>query len=1398
MKKRFLFVFALLGMLMFTGCTTKDKKSGTLSAPQEITVQSDGNKSLIIFDEVKGADYYNVYINDMSVTVKSNGSGTIQFDASKIIILPQKYTIKVKAGGSKHFDSKFSEEYEYNHTATLDSPIISIDGTTLNWNKVPNAQFYEVLVKTSNPSLEATHRFPTNKFDFSNILTNKGEYVFKVRAISENDEYMPSTYSNQVRYTHTIELTTPHNLTTNYDLDSGEMLLSFVSSENVTSFTMNINGVNYTVEEDELSRHLYPDNFENVYIIKLSSLVRSKNIEIDNSQVLNVSVKANAVGQYYKSSQMSSQIACQFVSVLAAPQISLTPSTTTCKINITATQSNYLSGFAVYLNERKYKTVAKDVTQLELPLSDLAGAGIRVQAISNNNNCYSSKLSAAKYVDNAMEMLGGLDVNFEDGLISWNSVENATKYYVEISNEIYKYAATTPESCIDITDICAPSNYNVRIIAMADGFKQSEKTINIAHLDKLGEVSNISITSIAEITYITFDKVQDCYGYVIYLNDVMVNKLFTTTSININPYIIDANSYKIRVQAINIITPEIEDGEVSDEQVLQNVKTLSAPILSISKEADKYYLNIDVNEAENSMAASYEVWINYVSIGNEAFEDAKIDITSYFENAGQYNFMVKANAIEGNDYIRDSSISSITYTCTKQLDTVTDIKVTELSDEGRYILTFKEQTLAAKYVVTIVKANDAGYNVEFEINNGMADISDYVKANGVYRVYVKAIALQGGFYTDSASSGNPYRLTKGQTLPVVSNVAITKRTGGSSNGEIDITWTGVTNSKGYQVYVYYNNNGVSTLKKSVYVEHSNNPTLNIGSGDHKCLNKEGLYTISIKALGDGERYETSQLVNTPYQYTMQTEADFTRNTVMMYGTTYNYKVTTLDDLKHLLWYHYLYNDDVWMYNTLEYNLKIRCMLDLDALAAQISESFANQVQTLNTNAQKMDLIAKELLRQYPEIAAYELGLTNDFGGQKQAFCLNEERGVYIFRYQDILNKAKDKNVTTNNQVYNEKIDMVDTFDQRSTNYVFAIDTQESIDVTTTEQLFMALQYNKRPNFVGDCEVVKAVYENARFILRNICTDNMDDYQKLLQIYNLLTKTVAYNSIASIGNMNDLIMVEDGSYEKRGNIKQLYLESILYNDLADDGLFTNLNELVGHTASSAALAKTFVVLCSIEGITSIKVDGTSNGQKYSWNKVYVDLAEDGVDGECWYVIDLTSAIKYQISIGPSGSAVNYQAALHKYFLTTDAALNAQATTWHKPMGNATDYKATNTFDYYDYERFNCVYYDKVIVDNKNFKVADDNDAKNALMYAMLKANKRHRVIIDIDAEAYIRSIAGNSTDANALSAVTSKITNTIYESARGTLGGQYNCNVTATIVDAKYIIISVESVNYGKQ
>ncbi|MFQ6723767.1 MAG: hypothetical protein ACLRFE_00345 [Clostridia bacterium] len=1399
MKGKFLFVIALLSVLTITGCKEEEKKMSVLSAPQEVTVQSDGDKSLIIFDEVSNAEYYDIYINDVCVTVKANGTGSIQFDASKIITLPQKYTIKVKAGSSSHFDSEFTEEYEYNHTQDLETPIITLDGTTLNWDKIPNAEFYEISITTFNPTSETIHRFTTNKFDFSNMLTNKGKYQFKVKAVSESGEYISSIYSNQIVYTHALTLQTPTDLKVEYDAYNSEMMLSFITSASVTNFTININNINYTLPQADMNRYFYQEDYENLYVLKLSSFARAKGVAIDNSSVLNVKVKANSESDYLSSSDFSQSIVCQYVNMLATPTISVIPNGDVCQINIEATQAKYLSGFAIYLNELKYKTIDKSISQIELPKEVVENAGIRIQSISNNNNCYSSNLSEVKYFDNSLESLTNPNVSFEDGVLNWTSIENATKYYVEISNEIYRYSNVIDETSIDLSSICLPNKYKAKVIAMAEGKKQGETIVNIDHTYTLKTPTNISTSTIGDKTYLNFDQNdKNAYGYVMYLNNNKIQRLFTSMPIDLTPYINEAKSYKVKVEAINLLNNSILNSPFTEETTIESVKTLSAPKLSFSKDnkTNKYYLHVDVDEREASASIGYQIWINYQQMGEpREFKDEQIDVTSYFINAGQYNFMVKALAID-SPYIKDSNMASETYTCTKQLDIVTDIKVTKLVEESKYFLTFKEQTLAAKYLVQILKEGDNNYKVEFELSHSGAEITSYVVENGVYRVYVKALALKGGLYSDSPSSGNPYKVIKGFTLPVVQNIEVIKLTGVDSRGAVNLTWDKVDNSLGYQVYIYYKNYyKEEILKKSVFVPQADSPTLNIGAGEYLCLNAEGDYDIRINAIGDGEIYENSQIVSKPYWYEMTNKEDFERNKVFMYGNQYSHKVTNIQDFKNLLWYYYLYNDQVRQYNSLEYNLKIYCDLTDDQLytmAKDISDSFAEQIKD-NSKLDKINKIAQMLLSQYPEISNYTLGLKSGLNNTIQPFCLNEEGNVYIFRYVDKLDSSKTNTIETTNQLFKDKFDLVDAFDQRNEMFIFPIDNQESVDVTTTEQLFMALQYNKRPNFVGDCDVAKIVYENARFVLREICSGEMSEYDKTLKIFDFLTKRIIWNNVTT-GAFDENVNA-GGQETLRANLKDYYLEGILYNTAQDsNGIYTNINQFVGVTADSEGLSKIFVVLCAIEGIDAVKVNGNNaDGKNHSWNKVYIDTdSNDGVNSKAWYVVDVTSAIKYSIEFGNNVNTTTYQAVLHKYFLITDTQLGLQANSLHKRLGGRdADYKADTTFDYYDYQKYSFEFGENVNV-SATFKANNEQDVINALAYAMLSANRQHRITIDIDAGTYINGATGGGSVDGIISSI---VNGQIYTSASTLLGRQHNCNVSTSIINSRYIVIAVQGQNY---
>ena len=320
MKNKFLLACALLGVLTVSGCKKKEETiKTTLATPESIEVIVDKGRSYIIFDEVEGAEYYNVVINGNSITVRGNGTGKVQFDASKLIEEPKNYVIKVNAGGANYFDSAFTDEYVHNPEKQIDAPQITMDGFTLNWGKVSGANIYEIFMFT--PTSQQTFKSVNNSFNFADMISTCGEYKFCVTAISQGEQTITSSPSNEITYIHTETLLTPYNSRVECDYnDSGELeeLLTFTSSEDVKEFELNINNEIYTVDVNNFD-YWMENPFQNVYIFRLKAYAKSKGITIDSEHLLNVKIKAKAdvTQPYLNNSQFSQNVTYQMKSVLS-------------------------------------------------------------------------------------------------------------------------------------------------------------------------------------------------------------------------------------------------------------------------------------------------------------------------------------------------------------------------------------------------------------------------------------------------------------------------------------------------------------------------------------------------------------------------------------------------------------------------------------------------------------------------------------------------------------------------------------------------------------------------------------------------------------------------------------------------------------------------------------------------------------------------------------------------------------------------------------------------------------------------------------------------------------------------------------------------------------------------
>ncbi len=732
MKKGFIVALGVLTALCFTGCGKKDKAKPALATPTNLSVQADGENTYIIFNEVANADYYTISINDMSVTIEDGEESTLKYNASNIITQPKNYTIKVKAEGDKYTSSQYSIEYKYYYKVNLIAPTLVKDGNIINWARVSNADYYEV--QFSSDLINKTYITSTNSFNVTNLITNAGKYSIKVRSLSDNEGYITSDFSNVVEYVTTSQLEPANNLVINNI--NNELLLSFVTEQDVDGIELEVNNKTYSLSVDNLSAVCIDNNISNMYTIKLSTLLTANGDMI--TEIVNARVKLVSSNEYISNSNFSNFASYQFSSVLPTPTATLVVDGDNAILNINNVSNEDLMGYNVYIGNTKYKTITSDISLIQISLSEINNLPIYIQSVSNNQLVCNSLLSEALWSE-SYTSLATAEINYNNQILSY-AVQNAEMYCVEIYNNTFSTTIFTTNSSLDLTNI-APNMYNVRVSAIANG-KISVTTSSITHVVKLETIDDLTIDTLINIGVLTFSPVDNAYGYIMYIDGVKLDKLFTTNNIDLAEYVNELGNYEIEIKAIGCVNGMFVDSELSNKVEFTKSVTLSKPALSFTEQDDKVYLNINIDENESDKATKCILWTNYESQEIE-FEDAQFDITSLVESVGSHTFIIQTVA-DNNAFINNSSVNTISYITTKQLQEVSNINLSQAGE--KILLTFDEQAEASKYLINIT--NSQGDVSSIETSLGICDITSLVN-NTSCSVSIKAVAKAGGWYLDS-------------------------------------------------------------------------------------------------------------------------------------------------------------------------------------------------------------------------------------------------------------------------------------------------------------------------------------------------------------------------------------------------------------------------------------------------------------------------------------------------------------------------------------------------------------------------------------------------------------------------------------------------------------------------
>ena len=158
---------------------------------------------------------------------------------------------------------------------------------------------------------------------------------------------------------------------------------------------------------------------------------------------------------------------------------------------------------------------------------------------------------------------------------------------------------------------------------------------------------------------------------------------------------------------------------------------------------------------------------------------------------------------------------------------------------------------------------------------------------------------------------------------------------------------------------------------------------------------------------------------------------------------------------------------------------------------------------------------------------------------------------------------------------------------------FAIDTGDYPErsVYNSEELWWAIEHGYRPVFAIENSDAERIYNKAKDVLRNIISNDMNDFEKTLAIYEHLIGSVTYDH-DTYADVDAIPSAENACY---------YLEGVFdYGKAVCDGK-----------------SKALVLLCGIEGIESVREFGYNEveGVGHAWNYVNID--------DVWYCVDTTA-------------------------------------------------------------------------------------------------------------------------------------------------------------------------------
>ena len=337
--------------------------------------------SFITWDEVINATSYKVTIG--SSTYISN---TNIFNASYMVEIDEQEVSVQAINGTNYINSNDSIKVTFEILDAVGS--ISINDGVLSWNAITNASKYIILVNGIEVEI-------TNTIFVLDENYEDGTYDIRIRAIGSNN-YLSSKYTNTLTLN---KLATPGEAW----VEAGYLVIDEVP--NASGYRLEINGNEY--DYDSNAKFLMPQDL--------------------GTNVLNIRIKAVGDDVFHVKSEYNE---IETFRKLATPEIYFEDSF----IKWNAANHNITTGYISYINDQEINL--GQVLEYDVSYLDGGEYTFKLRAIGSDERLSSLEKTLAITLTKLTTPTTKCFFR-NNGVLSWDAVDNATSYKVIVDNNEY-------------------------------------------------------------------------------------------------------------------------------------------------------------------------------------------------------------------------------------------------------------------------------------------------------------------------------------------------------------------------------------------------------------------------------------------------------------------------------------------------------------------------------------------------------------------------------------------------------------------------------------------------------------------------------------------------------------------------------------------------------------------------------------------------------------------------------------------------------------------------------------------------------------------------------------------------------------------------------------------------